>query len=143
MAYGLSKRSLDNLKGVHPDLVKVFKEGIKDSPVDFTITEGVRTAQRQKELYAQGRTKPGIKVTNADGVKNKSNHQVKEDGFGYAVDIYPYFAGKVQVNHKDTVEKLKEISIHLKAVAKCHNVKLIWGGDWKSPFDPPHFEKGK
>lgn len=129
-----SKRSLDNLKGVAPDLVKLMTEAIKDSPVDFTITEGVRTTARQQELFKQ---RP--KVTNADGIKNKSNHQAKADGYGYAVDLYPYYNGSVQVQDKEVIPKLKEIAIHIKAVAKCLNIKIEWGGDWKF-YDPPHFE---
>lgn len=135
-----SKRSLDNLKGVHPDLVRLMTESIKDSPVDFTITEGVRTDKRQQDLYAQGRTKKGIIVTNVDGVRKKSNHQPKVDGFGYAVDLYPFYNGSVQVQDKEVIPKLKIIAVHVKAVAKCIGVKLTWGGDWKTPYDPPHFE---
>ncbi|MDV3661621.1 hypothetical protein CMU70_14295 [Elizabethkingia anophelis] len=139
MNYKLGERSLKNLDGVHPNLVKVMKMAIVNSPVDFTITEGVRTLKRQQELYAQGRTKPGIKVTNADGIKNKSNHQAKADGFGHAVDLYPFFLGQVQVNHKDTIKNLKLISEHIKKVAKELGIGITWGGDWKF-VDPPHFE---
>ena len=135
-----SKRSIDNLKGVHPSLVTVMMEAIKKSPCDFTITEGVRTAERQKSLYAQGRTAKGGIVTYADGVKNKSNHQVKADGFGYAVDIYPYFDGKVQVSVKDVIPRLKQITDHIKSVAMKLGVKLDFGIDWKKPFDPPHIQ---
>lgn len=146
MKYQFSKRSLDNLAGVHPNLAEVMKAAIINSPVDFTITEGLRTTQRQKELFAQGRTKPGTKVTNADGVKNLSNHQDEADGkkddLGQAVDLYPFFDGKVQVNHKDTIARLKDISNHIKKTAKELGIKITWGGDWKSPYDPPHFQLG-
>lgn len=140
-----SKRSIDNLVGVHPDVVRLMNASITDSPVDFTITEGVRTTARQQQLYAQGRTKPGIRVTQLDGVKSKSNHQAKADGFGHAVDIYPYFDGKVQTggsgNEKEVIKKLKQISDHIKKKAAELKIKIVWGGDWKSPYDPPHFEK--
>lgn len=142
-----SKRSLDALAGVHPDLRRVFMEAIKESPVDFTVTEGLRTAARQGSLYAQGRTKPGPKVTNADGKKNLSNHQDEadgeEDGLGSAVDIYPYVDGALRIREAYVPQKLKEISIHVKAVAKCLGVAITWGGDWKNPHDPPHFQLTK
>ena len=138
--YKLSNRSLDNLKGVHPNLSRIMQEAIKNCPIDFTITEGVRTVQRQQELFALGRTKPGKKVTNADGIKNKSNHQPKPDGFGHAVDLYPFFLGQVQVNHKDTIKNLKLIADHIKATAKKLGLKITWGGDWRNPHDPPHFQ---
>lgn len=130
-------RSIKNLEGVHPSLVRVMTEAIKNSPIDFTITEGVRTVQRQQELYLKGRTMPGPKVTNADGVRNKSNHQTKSDGYGHAVDLYPYINGAVQIN---AVNELKIIAIHIKKVAYELGIGIKWGGDWKSPYDPPHFE---
>lgn len=132
-----SKRSINNLKGVHPALVKLMTLSIKNSPVDFTITEGVRTQERQQELYAQGRTKPGPIVTKVDGIIKKSNHQPKSDGFGHAVDLYPYVNGSVRVND---VENLKKIAEHIKKVAKENNINVTWGGDWTSFKDYPHFE---
>ena len=136
----LSKRSLDALEGVHPSLVQLIKTAIVDSPIDFTVVEGVRTVKRQQELYAQGRTTKGAVVTNVDGIRKKSNHQPKADGYGYAVDIYPYYNGAVQVNDKGVIPALKKISDHFKAKAKCMNINLTWGGDFKNLYDPPHFE---
>jgi peptidoglycan L-alanyl-D-glutamate endopeptidase CwlK len=134
------KRSKDNLVGVHPDLVRLMEAAIINSPIDFTITEGVRTAKEQQILYAQGRTTKGPIVTTKDGVKNKSNHQIKADGFGHAVDLYPFVDGKVQVTDKDTVPNLKKIATHIKKCAKAMRIEIVWGGDWKTPYDPPHFE---
>lgn len=131
-------RSLAALNGVHPDLVKVMHEAIKDTPVDFTITDGVRTLSQQRALYAKGRTTAGSVVTNADGVTNKSNHQVKAGGYGYAVDLYPYVNGEVDYN--DSGDNLRVIAAHIKAVAKCMSVKIGWGGDWQGSWDKPHFE---
>lgn len=148
MAYKFGQRSLDNLKNVHPNLVKVMMASITNSPVDFTITTGIRTTAEQKAIYAQGRTKPGKIVTKADGVKGLSNHQDeadgKKDGLGSAVDLYPFFEGQVQVHHKDTVKKLTEIANHIKKTAKDLGIAIEWGGDWKF-IDYPHFQlkKGK
>lgn len=133
-----SQRSLNSLKGVHPDLIKVMMEAIKESPVDFTITDGGRTTAQQQALYAQGRTKPGGRVTNADGIRNKSNHQAKADGYYHAVDLYPYVGGKVDFNDKSNT--LSVIAAHIKATAKCMGVNIGWGGDWKGSWDKPHFE---
>ena len=132
-----SQRSKTNLLGVHPDLVRVMNEAIEDTPVDFTITDGVRSVEQQKALYAQGRTKPGVIVTNADGVKKKSNHQAKGDGYGYAVDLYPYLNGKVDVN---AVKELKVIAAHILATAGRLDVPVEWGGSWTSLKDLPHFK---
>lgn len=132
------KRSLESLKGVHPDLVKVMTEAIKSTPIDFTITDGGRTTAQQQALYAQGRAKPGQIVTKTDGVKKKSNHQAKSDGYFYAVDLYPYINGKIDFN--DT-KSLEIIAAHIKSIAKSLNIKIGWGGDWKGSWDKPHFEK--
>ena len=133
--YKLSERSLNNLKNVHPDLVKVIRTAITNSPVDFTVTCGLRTTAEQRAIYAKGRTKPGPIVTKADGVKNLSNHQDeadgKKDGLSSAVDLYPFFLGKVQVNHKDTI------------AANELGIAIEWGGDWVKMFDPPHFQLKK
>lgn len=144
MKYKFGQRSIDNLKTVQEPLSKLMYAAITDSPVDFTVTEGLRSDQRQKDLFAQGRTKPGAKVTNRDGVKNISNHQDmadgKRDNKGKAIDIYPFFEGKVQVNHKDTIKCLKLITDHIKAKAKELKISIVCGIDWKSPYDPPHIE---
>ena len=78
--YYFSESSKVKLATVHEDLQRLFNEVIKHT--DCTITSGLRTLEEQQELYAQGRTKSGPIVTNADGVNNKSNHQG-----GNAVDV--------------------------------------------------------
>lgn len=139
MAYKFGKRSLDNLAMVHPKMVTLMMEAIKESPVDFTIVCGHRTASEQKALYAKGRTEKGPIVTSCDGVIKISKHQSQEDGYSHAVDIYPFFNGQVQVNHTDTVKCLKQIAAHIKKVAEKLNIQITWLGDHKMR-DYPHFE---
>lgn len=140
MAYVLGKRSLKTLEGVHPDLVKVIKAAITNSPYDFTIVQGVRTTEQQKALYAKGRTKPGKKVTNCDGVKNKSNHQAKADGFGHAIDLVIVDPSKPDGFDWDNSAKYKAVADHVLKVGKELGVNVTWGGNWKSIKDEPHFE---
>lgn len=147
-----SKRSKDNLVGVAPALVTLMNAAIVDTPFDFTIVEGVRTAQTQAKYYSWGRTvvnpntgpvrgnARGAIVTNANGTTRKSNHQVKADGFGHAVDLYPFFNGSVQVDGPEVAKRLRAIAAHIKAKAAQLGIAVTWGGDWKSPHDPPHFE---
>jgi len=125
--YKFSQRSLNNLKGVHPDMVRLMFESIKTSPIDFVIVEGVRADERQKELFKAGKSK-------CDGVKNKSNHQVKPDGYGHAVDLYP-----LPIQYSDPKPYI-ELSKHIKSVANKLNIKIRWGGDFKSFIDRPHWE---
>lgn len=133
----LNERSKKNLRGVHPNMVRLIEESAKETPLDFTVTEGVRTAERQAQLYAQGRTAKGAIVTTRDGVIKKSNHQIKTDGFGHAVDLYASPAGVVKVND---AKSLYVIASHIKNVAQRLGIEIVWGGAWKEPHDPPHFE---
>lgn len=147
-----SERSLNNLKGVYPPLKKILELAIVDSPYDYTITEGLRTDKTQQTYYSWGRSvvnpntgpikgnKFGMRVTNKNGITNRSNHQEKKDGYGHAVDLYPYFDGKVRTEGPEVEKRLKAISIHIKQKAKSLGYKITWGGDWTNPYDPPHFE---
>ena len=150
--YVLSKSSLEKMKNVHPKLVDVIKTAIENSPYDFRITAGARTAEEQNYLYQQGRTvlydkkgKKLKKVTNCDGKTFKSNHQIKSDGFGHAVDIFPCGVYENGVYRKFTTDegyddkKLKSIANHILAIAKSKNANVEWGGNWKM-HDTPHFE---
>ena len=143
--YSFAQSSLDKMEKVHPKLVEVMKAAIENSPFDFRITSGARTTEEQKALFALGRTKPGKIVTYTNGVTSKSNHQIKSDGFGHAVDIFPCGVIENGVYRKFTSEegydekKLKLIANHILAVAKSKNVNVEWGGNWKMK-DTPHFE---
>lgn len=138
--------------GVAPALVAIMHAAIIDTPYDFTIVEGVRTAGTQAMYYSWGRTKVnpntgplkglplGRKVTNANGTTSKSNHQVKADGYGHAVDVYPFFDGKIQTEGPEVDRRLRAIAAHVKKTANRLGYSITWGGDWKNPYDPPHIQ---
>lgn len=133
MGFKLGKTSLARLKGVDETLVNVVKRAIEISEVDFTVLEGVRTLERQCELYAQGRTAPGKIVT----WTMKSRHIE-----GKAVDLVPY-----PLDWND-LEKFNKIKDAMFQAAKELDVNLRWGADWdgdgnyreKGEYDSPHFE---
>ena len=127
MTYKFSKRSLDNLKGVHPKLIQLMHASIINAPVDFVITEGVRTAIRQQELFKSGKSK-------CDGINTLSKHQIRPDGYGHAVDLYP-----LPIDYKNK-EPYILLSNHIKKIAKQLDIKISWGGDWKTFIDMPHYE---
>lgn len=138
--YKFSNLSMERLKGVDQRLVKVLLSAIVNSPYDFLITQGLRTTQEQQKLYAQGRTTKGAIVTNCDGVKKKSNHQAKANNKGYAVDIAVYDTTKKGNIDYSSSYKYEEIARHILTVAKGQGVKVVWGGNWKTFKDLPHFE---
>lgn len=121
MTFKFSQRSLDNLKGVHPHLIKVMTKAIETAPYDFGITEGVRSKERQKELVAQGKS-----------MLTESRHLT-----GHAVDVAIYVDGKITWEF----EKYKELADHIKAITWRHyHYPIAWGGDWKTFKDGVHFE---
>lgn len=138
--FKLGKRSRKRLEGVHPSLIKLIEFSLnhKDCPYDFGIPQlgGLRTVEDQKRLYAGGRTIPGKIVTYVDGVKKKSNHQAKEDGFGHAFDIYGLDHGVATWSPSI----LTPIAEHIKNCAKELNIEIEWGGDWTKFKDLPHFQ---
>jgi len=146
--YALSEASIEKMKGVHPKLIELMKKAISDSPYDFKIVQGLRTAEYQNSLYQQGRTKPGKIVTKLDGYNRKSNHQAKADGYGHAVDIavcgqYDQNGNYVKCTTDAEMfdnKKLVEISKHIKAVAEDMGLEIVWGGEWKTLYDTPHYE---
>jgi len=129
----LTARDQARLKGCAPALItKVDQVLTALSAVGVTmfVTEGLRSTERQQALYAQGRTAPGDRVTNCDGVVLKSNHQAHDsDGFGHAVDLAFAGADPYAEAHPWTLYGLL-----------AEQVGLKWGGRWTSPHDRPHVE---
>lgn len=106
----LGKRSLDNLKGVHADLVKVVKRAIEITDIDFSVIEGVRTQARQRELLKKGATKT-----------MNSRHLT-----GHAVDIVPLVDGKVSWDFNYYYPLAKAMA----QAATELGVSIRWGGAW-------------
>ena len=106
--YKFGKRSRKRLKGVDAKLVNVLNELIKI--MDVTVIEGLRSAERQKELLAKGATK----------VKYSKHME------GKAVDIAPY-----PIDWEDR-ERFHYMGGMVRGIAKALNLKVRWGGDWDS-----------
>ena len=116
----LNARSLKLLQGVHPDLRKVVMQCAKTSGMDFIITEGRRTLERQKQLRAAGASQT-----------LRSRHLT-----GHAVDLAVKVGGKVRWDWPLYANLAKE----MKAAAKQVGISIEWGGDWKSLKDGPHYQ---
>ena len=116
----LNERSKKALVGVHPDLVAVVKRAAEIMPGGFIITEGMRTKERQRELFAKGLSKT-----------MNSRHLV-----GLAVDFAPLVDGQVTWKWP----AFKPVADAFKAAAKELDTAIEWGGDWKRFKDGPHIE---
>jgi peptidoglycan L-alanyl-D-glutamate endopeptidase CwlK len=97
-----------------------MEEAIKESPLDFSITEGLRTKERQQELFSAGKSQT-----------MNSRHLT-----GKAVDIAVIKDGTVTWDFKE----YQLVADHIKKVAKELGIDIVWGGDWVSFRDGPHFE---
>ena len=144
--YKLGKGSLKKLESVHHDLVKIIKLAITRTPVDFGISEGHRSLERQKELYDQGKSK-------IDGINKKGKHNYSPS---LAIDLYAYHPD-IEVRKKLAYD-IPTLCIIAGVIISCadelkakgdikHSIR--WGGNWdndgvilydQSFDDLPHFE---
>lgn len=120
MSFRLSTRSRDRMKGVHPDLVRIVERAIQLTPIDFMVTEGLRTTKRQAELVRAGASRT-----------NNSRHLT-----GHAVDIAALVDGQVRWDWP----LYPRIAATFKQAARELNTPITWGGDWPKLRDGPHFE---
>lgn len=152
MTYSYSKRSLDNLSTCEYDLRIIMMAAIKESSVDFGISEGVRTVEKQLEYFLSNPPKTSLDPRDPEQRK-KAKHLPNEKGLSEAVDIYAYVPGRPDLSYD--IAHLSYIAGVVDSAAKrlynegkvSHLVK--WGGNWDMDGciisdqrfnDLPHFE---
>ena len=133
---GLDGRTVANIQTLDPKVrdnygkyMRLAKATAATVGCDYVLISGDRTWEEQDEMYAQGRTKPGNRVTKARG--GSSNHKFKVAGDAGV------FRGKAYLDNSDrkmAAKVHKMCSVHAKACG------LDWGGSWKSFTDLPHYE---
>lgn len=127
--YSFSQRSITNLENVDERLKSICFELIK--VIDFTVIEGYRSRERQKELFDKG-------FSRIDGISKKGKHNYFPSR---AVDIIPYKKGINPFDgSKESEEMFYELAEEFKKVAKELNIEIVWGGGWESFKDLPHFQ---
>jgi peptidoglycan LD-endopeptidase CwlK len=109
--FKFSSRSLQALQGVDPALVAICHRALALTTVDFVITEGVRTRERQQQLVAQGASKT-----------LNSRHLT-----GHAIDFAPLVSGRVSWDHAHFIP----VADAFKKAAAELNTPIVWGGDWR------------
>lgn len=122
MAYSLGVKSRAELKGVHPDLVRVVERAIQITAQDFGVHDGLRTEAEQRAYV-----KSGVSQT------MNSMHRPQSDGFGHAVDLVPFINGKLRW-------EWPPIYVIAAAVWKASRelgVEVRWGGAWVEMRDIP------
>lgn len=116
-----SDRSRENLQGVHPDLITLVKRALEISANDFAVIEGVRSAERQREMVAKGASRT-----------LNSRHLT-----GHAVDLAPWVKGIIPW---DDWQAFEEVARAMKQASAERGIPITWGGDWLQLRDGPHFE---
>lgn len=135
------KKSKEKLSTCHKDLQLIMNEAIKISNVDFGISEGYRSLEKQLQYFKEGKSK-------IDGITKKGKHNYKPS---LAVDIFPYLENEANWDN----EHLSYLSGVIHAVSEIlfaqgeTTHKIRWGGNWdmdgvilldQSFDDRPHFE---
>lgn len=126
----IDERSAKNIATLAPKARPWFEEFYRQANeyaashnLLVVITSGNRTWAEQDELYAQGRSKPGNRVTNARGGQSNHNYRI-------AVDV-TLFKGNSPVWESPHYARLGMIGKKL---------GLEWGGSWTTIKDEPHFQ---
>lgn len=138
-AVTIDERSAKYIETLVPEVKQAFidflleaKELLQDEGLDYRVICGTRSWEAQEALYAKGRTAPGPKVTNARPGSSMHN-------FGLAVDC-GVFRGKAYLDDGTPEEQKIADKMHRACGTLASKHKLRWGGNFKSIYDPPHYE---
>jgi len=128
----MSRNPLD----LHPDLQPIywaFEAKAKEQELDYILTCTYRSNADQDQLYAQGRTLPGLIVTRARGGQSAHNFTIDGKPAAKAFDIVPSINGKPQWSTSClSWQQLGQIGTDL---------GLNWYGEPDAPFKEfPHFQ---
>lgn len=116
----LSELSKKRLEGVDERLTAIVIECTKRCTFPFNVSEGLRSEAKQREYVRQGKSRT-----------MKSKHLI-----GKAVDLYPLTMNRKAVDWT----RFEDLAKVMFQVAGEMDVKLVWGGNWKTFVDKCHFE---
>jgi len=119
MKYQFGAKSKQTLATCHLDLQWIMREALATGLIDFSITEGHRSKDRQNNLYPK---KSKVKWPNSKHNKTPSD----------AVDAVPYINGKASYKYEHCIF-LAGIVL---ACAKKIGFNLRWGGNWDMDGEP-------
>jgi peptidoglycan L-alanyl-D-glutamate endopeptidase CwlK len=121
----INSRSLDELVPPAKERVERFIALCDENGIDLLVTSTYRDHESQNALYAQGRTKVGKVVTNAQGGQSYHNWRC-------AVDVVPLINGKPNWDSSDPVwARIGELG---------EQAGLEWAGRWRTFKELAHFQ---
>lgn len=121
----INSRSVDDLTPAMRQKCLLFIQKCREAGIDVLITSTYRDFESQDALYAQGRTKPGAKVTNAKAGESYHNYRI-------AFDFCPILNGKCQWDDVRTFTKCGQIG---------ESLGLEWAGRWKTMREMAHLQE--
>ena len=113
---------ITDLNALHPyfrDRVSALIDACKAKGIELAVVETYRTHAKQHEYKTMGKA-----YTNSGA--GKSKHQ-----YGLAVDVVPVVKGVAVWNNT---------ALWRKVGVAGEKLGLRWGGRWRKPYDPGHFE---
>lgn len=151
MTYQFGTQSRQRLATCHPDLVLIAEEALRYSPVDFGISEGVRSDQKQLEYFLAKKSRLDPRIP---AQRDKCRHLSDETGVSNAFDVYAYIPGKPQLaydlNHLSLIGGiLTSTAARLLDEGRITS-RVRWGGNWDGDGeiivdqtfnDLPHLER--
>lgn len=123
MTYKWSKASLAKLATCDERLQAMADMMLSKSEFDLTITCGHRGEKEQQDAFDKGTSK-------AKFGQSKHNNLPS-----LAIDICPY-----PINWDDKDERWRKMALNAMWCAGRLGFEIVWGGDFKSIKDMPHFE---
>lgn len=123
------------LTDLHPKLLPLAQDFLTACDlvdIEVLVTCTYRSSAEQDELYKQGRTMPGKRVTNVRGGRSAHNFTIKGTPASKAFDIVPIRNGKLIWDAADPLWQ----RVGLIAT----NLGIDWGGNWTTFIDKPHFQ---
>lgn len=111
-----------DLNALHPyfrDKIQQLINACAEKKITLVVVESFRTKAKQAEYFGMGK-----KYTRSAG--GKSKHQ-----YGLACDVVPLVNGVAQWEDKALWRRIG---------VEGEKLGLRWGGRWRTPFDPAHFE---
>lgn len=124
----LSSRSLSDLLSPARERAELFLARAQAQGIDLLVTSTYRDHESQAALYAQGRTAPGKRVTNAKPGQSFHNWRV-------AFDVVPLRAGKPVWN---TTGSDGQLWARVGAIGE--SCGLEWAARWMSFPEFAHFQ---
>ena len=113
---------ITDLHALHPffrDQIIMLVEQCREKGIELAVVESYRTHAKQNEYKSMGK-----KYTNSGA--GRSKHQ-----YGLAVDLVPIVNGAAVWDNTVLWRKVGVVG---------EKLGLRWGGRWKKPYDPGHFE---